>query len=250
MKWKNPFRKKPRIMDAAKHVVFPEVSKTGTQIAKLDHAAWVGTDAVHACKPDPSRMQFYIAYQDGDVWRVAFGLLSDDEACFLTAYEAYGDIAKAKPFNVDKFEEPRQDEGWLLQACLAIQASRKVFPFHPAAENYAYVALPEVDGSASVYWYPATTNPKIRLLGADGVVHVRGKEDIEVVQYHKNLMQQPRHDPQSMQAHTHMLIQEPVPLDVSYVMMGRPPEPSFVVCKNQTYLIWKDGSIVELPSQS
>jgi hypothetical protein len=250
MKWNKRSKKKPRIVEGAEHIVLPEVTTIGIQIAKLDRAAWRGTDALNAINPDPDRMQFFIPYQDGDVWRVAFGRLADDASHFLTAYEAYGDITKSDPFKVEQFEEPRQDQGWLLQACLAIKASQKVFPFHPMSKRYNQVVLREEDGGASVYWYPGTTNPNIKVFGADGVVHVRGEKDVEVVRYHKNLMQQPRSSGDSILTHTHMLIQKPVPLDVAYVLMSVPPEPSIILCEKQTYVIWKDGSIVALPQQS
>lgn len=249
MKLKKERGNRANVVNAADQVVFPEVTAIGIRIAKLDFTAWFGTDAVYRIHPDRDRMQYYVAYQDQETWKVAFGRIADDDACFLTAYEASGDITQTKPFKVQGFQEPRRDTGWLLQASLAIRDSQKVFPFHPAAETYNCVVLAEDDGTASVYWYPGTTNPDIRVLGADGVVHVRGQHDIKIVQYHKNLMQQPRKASDSMAAHTHFLIQQPVPLDVAYVMMGRPPEPSFVICEKQTYLIWKDGAIVALPQK-
>jgi hypothetical protein len=235
------------IIDASKHIVYEDISTRGRLIAQMDRVSWVATDVVFALKPKRDLLGLYVTHLENDQWRVPFGRLSSDETVFLTAYEAIGSTPEGPPFEVKVHDPPHEDRDRLLALSRSISRSRKVFPFHPQSESYIYAAVPEEDGSISVFWYPGTTNPNIEVLGADGVVTVNASGETNVIRYHKSLMVHPRNRSDSMESHTHLLIEHPVPMDVAYVLMRRPPSRSMIMSEEGMYLIHTDGSIVKIP---
>ncbi|MGH7726342.1 MAG: hypothetical protein ACREOU_13020 [Candidatus Eiseniibacteriota bacterium] len=221
-----------------------EVTARGRLIAQLDRIAAWGTDAVNAIGPDTRLLGYYIPHRQRDRWCVAFGRMSEDGAAFMTAYEALGNGPYGWPFDVHVHDPVREDRGWLKSAGQAIAVSLKQPVFSSAVDAYNCVVVPEFDGSNSVYWYPASRTPGITLLGADFRVAVSRAGEAAVEPYHKTLLRSAPGG--AIVAHTHLLVQAPVPLDVSYVLMKRPPSPSLIICEFWSYFVARDGTLITL----
>ena len=54
-----------------------QITERGRNLAAYDVAAWHGTDAVLALKPEEGSVVRYIAKRTGDRWTVAFGRLNE-----------------------------------------------------------------------------------------------------------------------------------------------------------------------------
>jgi len=170
--------------------------------------------------------------------------MAEDGAAFLTAYEAVGTGPYGWPFDVHVYDPPREDRGWLCNAGNAITISLEQPVFSSAVDAYNCVVVPESDGSNSVYRYPGSRTPRVILLGADFRVTVSTTGEAMVEPYHKTLL---RSEPGgAILAHTHLLVQRPVPLDVSYVLTGRPPNPSLIICEHWSYFVDCDGMLMAL----
>lgn len=221
-----------------------EITERGRLIAQLDRIAAWGTDAVNAISPDTRLLGYYIPYRHDDRWCIAFGRMAEDGTAFRTAYEAVGSGPYGWPFDVAVCDPPREDRGWLCSAANAITLSLRQPVFSSAVEAYNCVVVPESDGSNSVYWYPGSRTPGIALLGADFRVAVSTTGEATVETYHNTLLRsEPGGD---ILAHTHVLVQHPVPIDVAYVLMRRPPGTSLIICEHWSYFVDRDGTIVAL----
>ncbi len=214
----------------------------GRLIAQLDRVSADATDAINALHPDPALLGYYIARQCGRIWRVAFGRLSDDQSIFLTAFEAVSTSLFGWPFDILAFTPPREDRGSLRDGARAIAVSLQQPIFLSAVDHYNYVVIREADQGNSVYWYPGSKVQGVELIGADSRVGVAPDGSVTVQPYHKSLLQSPLGG--AILAHTHLLIPEPVPLDVAYSLMRRPPEPMVVVSQHWSFFISRGGSIV------
>lgn len=216
----------------------------GRLLARLDRVAAGATDAVTALRPPNGLPGFYIAYRGAERWRVAFGQLSEDEATFRTAFEAESASPYGWPFDVFVFDPPRDETGWLRDAARAIAISGRQPVFASDADAYNYLVVPEPDGTNSVYWYPASRDEGVEVMGADCRISVAADDTASVERYHKSLLvSEPG---AALLAHTHLLVHDPVPLDVAYVLMRRRPSPMIIVSQHWTYFITHEGSIIPL----
>lgn len=99
-----------------------DITHRGRLLAAYDQAAWHGTDALLATKPDNTALGRYIARgSDGD-WTVAFGRLNATGDKFLIAYEALH-AQSEKTATVQKYDPPREDAGFYLFAAKAIDTA-------------------------------------------------------------------------------------------------------------------------------
>ena len=234
-----------KVVDAVP--ILQETTVRGRWIAELDLASCRATDAVYAKGPNRSLMGLYVPRREVNLYKVAFGRLLPHETAFCVAYEAASSTGPGGDYEVSVYDPPYEDKGGLLGAARAISLSGKVFPFHPRAPAYNCVVIPEDEGRFSVYWYPGTKDPATEVMGADGVAEVSSDGHTQVTCYHKNLLVQPRSAPDSWESHTHLLILEPVPMDVAYVLMRRPPSPSMIMSEAGMYFIDQDGKIFAVP---
>jgi hypothetical protein len=227
--------------------ILQETSERGRWIAALDLASWLATDALYARSPDRQLMGQHVARREGDIFRVAFGRILPDESAFCVACEAVCLPGHGAGFEVSVHDPPRKDRGWLLGTARAICRSQKAFPFHPRAPSYNCVVIPEEEARFSVYRYPGTKDAAAEVMGADGVVQVSPEGATEVTCYHKDLFVRPRLAPDPVESHTHTLIQEPVPMDVAYVLMRLPRSPVMIMSEAGMFLIDTVGCIYAVP---
>lgn len=216
----------------------------GRLIARLDRLSVWATDALNALAPQRSRPESYLAYRGESAWCVAFGELAADGSAFQTRYEAVSTGPCGWPFDIHVFDPPRDDTGWLREAARALALSRKEPVFSSDADAYNYVVIPESAGGNSVYWYPATTTPGVELIGADCRVLVASDGTITLERYHQSLLRSEPGEP--FLAHTHVLIPDPVPLDVATVLLRRPQAPSLIISRDWTFLLTRQGTIVPI----
>src|SRR5262249_44820074 len=64
------------------------ITERGRDLAGYDAAAWHGSDAIQAKRPEEGRVVRYIARKTEKRWVVAFGRLDEKRERFLIAYEA------------------------------------------------------------------------------------------------------------------------------------------------------------------
>lgn len=217
----------------------------GRLLAFMDRAAWVCTDRFRErYKGPPKERGAFIAYVDNGVYKVAFGAGSEDGKTFLTSFEGIYDQQTAR-CDIDTFDPPRQDAGWLREAYAAIQLASKAFKADPNVEAYNYAVVPESAEEISVYFYPGTTG-QVPVLGADAKISVRG-DKTEVTRYHIALLKQPPPDKKGDELvasmHTHLLDNAPNPLDVLYVMNRWIKVPEYIAGEMWIFYISLNGEI-------
>ena len=225
--------------------VLNAIRDRGRLLAMMDRAAWVCTDRFRERRKALSKERgAFIAYIDNGTYKVAFGVGSEDGKTFLTSFEGifYQQTARC---DLDSFDPPRQDDGWLKEAYAAIQLARKAFKADPNVEAYNYAVVPESAEEVSVYFYPGTTG-QVPVLGADAKISVRG-EKTEVTRYHIALLKQvppeKKGDELVASMHTHLLDNLPNPLDVLYVMNRWIKAPEYILGEVWVFYINLNGEI-------
>lgn len=221
------------------------ISQRGRLLAEYDRAAWAASDGLQALKPDRSVLGAYIAQQTSAGWTVAFGRLSEEKDKFLIAYEASG-AASSGPFQVRRFDPPKEDRAFFRSAARAIPLALGEFT---AAENRPHnvAVLPAGADRLYVYVLPAQTKEGVYPLGGDAryLVSGDGLRIVEKRQLHKSIIEF-RHDPgvkTEAGVHTAVLDEVPEDTDVFHVLVRRPSVPEWVATKSFVYVIAVDGSI-------
>jgi hypothetical protein len=217
----------------------------GRLLAFMDRAAWVCTDRVQERhKGSLGEGGAFIVYVDNGVYKVAFGVGNEGGGTFLTKFEGIYNLQSAG-CDVESFDPPRQDTGWLPEAYTALRRAGSIFERDPQAEAYNHAIVRESADEISIYFYPGTTGNDL-VLGADAKISVRG-ENTEVTRYHKALIKQsvPENKDQQLKAsfHTHILDNAPNPLDVLYVMNRRTKVPEYIAGEMWVFYIAPNGEV-------
>src|ERR1700704_6215452 len=102
-----------------------DITARGRALAAYDSAAWHGTDAVAALKPDTGTIGRYIARPTPAGWVVAFGRLTAARDTFLVAYEA---VHAASPGQFKGFigvvhDKPLVDTDYYVRAARALDTA-------------------------------------------------------------------------------------------------------------------------------
>ncbi|HVS47042.1 MAG TPA: hypothetical protein VMS32_10330 [Verrucomicrobiae bacterium] len=223
------------------------ITERGRRLEAYDQAAWHGTDAARAIAgPDRAGLKYFIARRTPTGWDVDFGDLRADGTAFLTVLEATS--ADGLHFTAQRFTPARADTGFLVTAANAIAVTEG--SFRPIAQRrYNTAVLPNDDGTAYVYFYPAQTVSEIFPLGGDEryKVSADGKTILEDHRMHQIILDVAQSAPVGTTAvagwHTDIFSNVPEDTDVFHVLARTPPTPDYVGAQGQMYKIAIDGTI-------
>ncbi len=218
------------------------ITKRGQLLAEYDRAAWLGTDAVLATKPDESKVTTYLARETDSGWTVAFGRLSPERDRFLIAYEAMRP-KEAQTFEVKRYEPPRHDTGFLLSGARAVEIARADFKGQDRPYNVA--VLPDESGGLYVYMVPAQTKHGVFPLGADVRYRISG-DGLRILEKHQMHISVIEFSPEAnVVAGTHSAVLDDAPedTDVFHVLVRQPAVPEYIGTPKFVYKIDTDGSI-------
>jgi hypothetical protein len=244
--------KEEAVAQAPEQSMLDEISRRGKLLFDYDKYCAVCTDVLLAkAKPEPGRAPMYIGMQlpSGD-WNFAFGKLNEGKTEFEIAYSV--SMGPEKLPVLKTHEKPVVDTDAFLKRARAIDSCAVKTKRTAASMNYA--VLPASEGSFWVYFYPATSEPHVYLLGGDVryLVSPDGKQVTETRQMHKSILSWPNRGdnaaasaPQELKAGVHSAIVDdrPEDTDVMHVLMRVPRVPEFVGTKNWIYVIETNGSI-------
>ncbi|HEX5875236.1 MAG TPA: hypothetical protein VFY60_11365 [Pyrinomonadaceae bacterium] len=219
-----------------------QITERGRNLAAYDVAAWHGTDAVLALKPEEGSVVRYIAKRTGDRWTVAFGRLNEARDKFLISYEAIQGSTPVE-FKAAKLGPPREDTGFFLFAARAIDAA--LADFKGEARPYNVAVLPAPSDQLYVYVVPAQTKNGVYPLGGDAryLVSADGLKIVEKRQMHKAIIEFATTDKIAAGFHTAVLDQIPEDTDVFHVLARKPSVPQWIGTRLFVYRIEPDGTI-------
>lgn len=225
-----------------------EITNRGRLLAEYDVAAWHSTDAVMAMNPEKGGVSGYIARKTGNAWTVVYGRLNQSKDKFLIVFEAIQQTSPTE-FKVQRFEKPKEDRDFFLNAARAFETTKAVFS---PAENRPYNAaiLPENDGRFLVYFVPAQTQTGIFPIGGDTryTVSKDGSKILSTRQMHKSIIEfqvPPDAKPQTGY-HTAILDDVPEDTDVFHVLAREPKIPELIVTQKFVYRVEVDGTVLFL----
>jgi hypothetical protein len=227
-----------------------KITARGRLLAGYDNAAWHGSDAVVALKPEEGKVERYIARKGDKGWVVSFGKLNVARDKYLVAYEAVEGDAPDK-FSARAIDPPREEAGFELKAALAIDAASADFlKKPPARRRYNVAAISSDDGKTFVYLFPAPLKAGVWPLGGDVryLIAADGKTILEKRPLHKAIieLERPNDAPDSklaMGTHNHILDVVPEDTDVFHVLARKPSVPEMIATERFVYVVEKDGAI-------
>jgi hypothetical protein len=225
------------------------ISARGRVLAEYDQAAWHGTDAVLALRPDQSAIAGYLARQRGDgLWEVVFGRLDEPRESFLIAYRAVQRAAGDTSYAATALSPRESDAEWYARAARALDVARGDFGA-PSRPYNAMVVPAGESGEWFVYLVPAPTQAGVFPLGADVRYRVSrdGRAMIAKRRLHNTVLEyapKPRGGAQPvMWYHTALLDDRPEDTDVFHVLSRSPSLPEYIVSKSYYFRIDLDGRI-------
>jgi hypothetical protein len=195
------------------------ITARGRDIAAYDAAAWHGSDAVVALKPDYAAAPRYLArprQQDGR-WEVVFGRLSATSDSFVIAYRA---------------EQ--------MQAGDTVYAGSRVLPTVVDTGYYVRAARALVPAPTRTGYWP---------LGADVRYQITpdGRSLLAKRRLHNTVLEygppKPGVDRPAAGYHSAVLADEPEDTDVFLVLTRRPQVPEYIVSASYYFRIDTDGRI-------
>ena len=93
------------------------ISARGRVLAEYDQAAWHGTDAVLALRPDPKLVGGYLARRRADgLWEVVFGKPDAQANAFVIAYRAVQRSAGDTSYLASVVSPHESDTEWYARA--------------------------------------------------------------------------------------------------------------------------------------
>jgi hypothetical protein len=219
-----------------------QITERGRNLAEYDVAAWYGSDAVMALKPDEGSVERYIAKRSGNGWTVAFGRLNEKRDKFLIVYEAVQE-STPKDFKGVKLDQPKEDAEFFLFAARAIETS--LADFQGQARPYNVAVLPAPANQLYVYVLPAQTQNGIYPLGGDAryLISGDGLKMIEKRQMHKAIIEVAVKDKVTAGYHTAIMDQVPEDSDVFHVLARKPSVPEWIMTELFVYRVETDGKI-------
>lgn len=218
------------------------ITERGKKLAEYDQAAWHGTDAVVALKPDERLINRYIARRTDAGWVVAFGKLNEKKDRFVIAYEAVQGKT-LQDFTGRKLETPKEDDGSFLFAARAIELA--LADFTAPKRPYNVAVLPAEKDRFYVYLLPAQTQGDVFPLGGD-VRYLVSKDGLNIVekrQLHNSIIEFRGQEGVEAGFHTAVLDDIPEDTDVFHVLARFPSVAEWVLTPKFVYQIAPDGAI-------
>jgi hypothetical protein len=225
------------------------ISARGRLLAAYDQAAWHGTDAVMALRPDSSAVTGYLARRRADgLWEVVFGRLDERRERYLIAYRAVQRSAGDTTYAATALSPPESDAEWYARAARALDVGRGDFGGISRPYNAMVISAGEGD-EWFVYLVPAPTQTGVFPLGADVRYHVSrdGRTMLTKRRLHNAVLEyapKPKNGAQpAWWYHTALLDDRPEDTDVFHVLSREPKLPEYVVSKSFFFRIDLDGRI-------
>jgi hypothetical protein len=233
-------QEKPGESPAGSKVDFAGITARGRALYAYDQAAWRGTDAIFALKPDTKGLAHYICTETPSGWVVVFPMWNAAHDQLVVMYEAREKDGK---FVARKLDEPAPADSEQVAKERALELAIAEFPKPNRPYNTAI--LPRPDGNFFVYLYPGQTRKNVWPIGGDlrYVISADGKTVVERRRLHNAILDMETRTSQKGGYHTHAITDVPEDTDVLYVLNRRPSMPEFVGTAKQIFEIDKDGNI-------
>jgi hypothetical protein len=227
------------------------IEARGRELAEYDSAAWHGTDAVMALRPDRRLANRYIARRTADGgWEVAFGMLTAGRDTFLVRYRAVSapDAAPHR-FRGETLERAEADTGYYARAARAIDLATR--DFGTTTRPYNVAVLPTPDGAWWVYPMPAQVQAGVYPLGGDAryTISADGSAIVVKRRLHQAVLEYdgrtgaPPGQTVAAGTHTAVLADVPEDTDVFHVLVRQPKVPEYIATDAFVYRITPDGTI-------
>ena len=225
---------------AATTVDFAAISARGRALYAYDQAAWYGTDAIFALKPDTKGLTRYLCMKTPTGWEVVFPKWNETHDQLVAVYEARETGGR---FVARKLERPVPLDPDLAARERALELAIADFPAPTRPYNTAI--LPTADGNLYVYLYPGQTSDKVWPLGGDirYTVSADGRTILEKRRLHNTILEMEVKANQKAGYHTHAITSVPEDTDVLYVLNRKPAMPEFIGTAKQLFIIDKEGNI-------
>lgn len=219
------------------------VTMRGTTLAAYDRAAWLGTDALMALRPNLEGVNTMLAFrQTTGRWIVYFARLNADRDSLLLLFEATETNNPDRYVARELFPAMPLD-GDALQAARALDTARADFGEQDRPYN-SYV-LPHPNRGFWVYFMPAQTDVREFPHGADLRYEISASGDriFAKWQMHRSLLNSAVPEDAALGLHTVVTEDMPQDSDVFLVLTRTPRRPEVVVTEHHVYHIAVDGSI-------
>ena len=220
------------------------VTERGRALYAYDQAAWHGTDAFFALKPDTKGLTHYICRKSTSGWVVSFGNWNDAHDKLSIVYEARetGDSGKYK---ARKYDPPIEASAELTAMERGLELA--IHDFGTQTRQHNTAILPAAGGKLFIYIYPGQTKENVWPLGGDVryTISADGKQIVEKRQLHKGVMDM-EYKPGSgavSGVHSHILSDVPEDTDVLYVLTRKPSIPEYIATQKEKFVVNVDGSI-------
>ncbi len=216
------------------------ISQRGRALYAYDQAAWHGTDAIFALKPDTKGLAHYLCIKTPSGWLVAFPKWNDAHDGLFIVYEAR---EKAGKFAARKLDKPFEADSDLVARERAIELAIADFP--KPGRPYNTAVLPAPGGNFYVYLYPGQTRENVWPIGGDMryTISSDGKNVIEKLKLHNAILDMETKENQVGGYHVDVLTAVPVDTDVFFVLNRKPSIPEYVGTPKQMFVIDKEGNI-------
>lgn len=220
------------------------VTERGRALYAYDQAAWHGTDAFFALKPDTMGLTHYICWKSASGWVVSFGKWNDAHDRLSVVYEAR-EADKPGKYAAKKYDPPKEASGDLTAMERGLELATHDFGVQKRQYNTAI--LPAPGDNLYIYIYPGQTKENVWPLGGDAryTISADGKQIVEKRQLHKSILDlEFKPDGQTAGGyHTHILSDVPEDTDVLYVLTRKPSIPERVGTQKQNFVVNTDGTI-------
>jgi hypothetical protein len=226
------------------------ISERGRAIAAYDAAAWHGSDAAMALKPDYVTAPRYLARlrPESGRWEVVFGRLSATRDSFVFAYRAVQVLSGGTLYTATRVVPAEADTGYYVRAARALELAER--DFGKQSRPYNSVVLPIV-GTAEwfVYLVPAPTKVGYWPLGADVRYRITpdGMSMVAKRRLHNTVLEYgpPKPGAHRLEAgyHSAVVADEPEDTDVFLVLTRQPQVPEYIVSASYYFRIDTDGRI-------
>ncbi len=239
-------QEKPAESSAESKVDLAAITARGRALYAYDQAAWHGTDAIFALKPDTKGLAHYICNETPSGWVVVFPKWNEAHDQLLVMYEAREKDGK---FVARKLDTPAAADSELVGKERALELAINDFPKPNRPYNTAILSGP--DGNLFVYLYPGQTKTNVWPIGGDFryTISADGKTIVERRKLHNAILDMEMRENQKGGYHTHAISDVPEDTDVLYVLNRKPSMPEFVGTSTQIFEIDKDGNIGLAKSQ-
>jgi len=216
------------------------ITARGRALYAYDQAAWHGTDAIFALKPDTKGLAHYICSMTATGWVIVFPQWNEAHDQLLVIYEAREKDGK---FVARKLDTPAAADSDLVAKERALELVIADFPKPNRPYNTAI--LPAPDGNLFVYLYPGQTTQNVWPIGGDlrYIISGDGKTIVDRRRLHEAILDMETRANQKGGYHTHPMSDVPEDTDVLYVLNRKPSVPEFVGTPRQIYEIDTDGNI-------